>query len=73
MVGLREAGLSYHDIALTGHAATTVIHVWNQWREEGHTQTRAGTGPSNVTTTWDDCHLVHMAMKDRRASSTVLS
>ena len=28
MVGLREAGLSNHDIAArTGHAATTVMHV----------------------------------------------
>ena len=38
MVGLREAGLSYRDIAArTGHAATTVMRVLNQWREEGHT------------------------------------
>ena len=36
MVGLREAGLSYRDIAArTGHAATTVMRAWNQWREEG--------------------------------------
>ena len=46
MVGLREAGLSYRDIAArTGHAATTVMRVCNQWREEGRTQRRAGTGP----------------------------
>ena len=32
MVGLWEAGLSYHDIAArTGHAAMTVLRVWNQW------------------------------------------
>ena len=55
MIGLREAGLSYHDIAaLTGHAATTVMRVWNQWREEGRTQRRAGTGPRNVTTARDE-------------------
>ena len=74
MVGLWEAGLSYRDIAaFTGHAATTVMHVWNQRREEGHTQRRAGTGPRNVATARDDGHLVCMAMMDHRASSTVLN
>ena len=35
MVGLRDAGLSNSDIETrTGHAATTVMCVWNQWREE---------------------------------------
>ena len=74
MVGLMEAGLSYRDIAAcTGHAAMTVMHVWNQWREEGRTQRRAGTGPHKVTTAWDDRHLVCMAMTDHTASSTLLS
>ena len=74
MVGLREASLSYHDVAArTGHVATTVMRVWNQWREEGRTQRRAGTGPRNVTTAWDECYLVCMAMIDCTASSTVLS
>ena len=74
MVGLREAGLSYCDIAAhTGHASMTVMHVWNQWREKGRMQRRAGTGPRNVTTAQDDWHLVRMAMTDCRASSTVLS
>ena len=50
MVGLREAGLSYCDItARRGHAATTVMLVWNQCSEEGCTQRQAGTGPRNVT------------------------
>ena len=66
--------LSYHDIAArTGHAATTVMRVWNQWREEGRRQRREGTGPRNVTTARDDCQLVRMAVTDRTASSTVLS
>ena len=74
MVGLREAGLSYRDIAArTGYAATTVMRVWNQWRVKGRTQRRAGTGPHNVTRAWDDRHLVPMAVTDRTASSTVLS
>ena len=74
IVGLREAGLSYRDIAArTGHAATTVTRVWNQWREEGHTQRQAGIGPHNVITAQDGCHLVHMAMTDRTASTIVLS
>ena len=69
-VGLRKAGLSYCDIAAcTGHAAMTVKHVWNQWREEGRTQRQAGTGPCNVTTSQDD----RMVMTDSTASSTVLS
>ena len=73
MAGLREAGLSHRDIApRTGHAATTVMHVWNQWRDEGRKQRRARTGPRNVTTAWDDRHLVRMAMTDCTASSTVL-
>lgn len=74
MIGLRETGLSYRDIAArTGHAATTVMRVWNQWIEEGRTQRRAGTGPHNVTTARDDRHLVRMAVTDRTASSTVLA
>ena len=73
MVGLREAGLSYHDIAAcTGHAAPTVMRVWNQWREEGHTQGRAGTGPSNVTTARDDHHLICMAMTDIHSVESTL-
>ena len=74
MVGLREAGFSYRDIAArTGHAATTVMRIWNQWREEGLTQRPADTGPRNVTTARDDRHLVRMAVTDRTASSTMLS
>ena len=70
----READLPYRDIAFrTGHAATTVMRVWNQWREEGHTQRWVGTGPCNVTTARDDHHLVGMAEMDCTASSTVLS
>ena len=74
MVGLREAGLSYRDItARTRHDATTVMRVWNPWREEGRTKRRAGTGPRNVTTARYDRHLVRMTVTDRTASSTVLS
>ena len=73
MVGLREAGLSYRDIAAcTGHAAMKVMRVWNQWREEGRTQRRAGTGSRNVTTARDGRHLVRMAVTDRTVSSTML-
>ena len=70
MIGLQEAGLSYHDIVAR---ITIVMCVWNQWREEGRMQRRAGTGPSNVTTAWDDRRLVRMAMTNRTASFTVLS
>ena len=74
MVGLREVDLSYCDIvAHTGHAATTVMHVWNQRREEGHMQRQEATRPRNVTTAQDDHHLVCMVVMDRTASSTVLS
>ena len=74
MVGLREADLSYRDIvARTGHAATTDMRVWNQWREAGRMQRRAGTGPRNVTIARDDRHLVLMAVTDRTVSLTVLS
>ena len=74
IVGPREAGLSYRDIAArTGHTAMTVMRVWNQWRGEGRTRRRAGTGPRNVTTARDDRHLVRMAVTDHTASSTVLS
>ena len=73
MVGLREPDLSYRDIAArTGHAAMPVMRVWNEWMEEGRTQRQAGTGPRNVTTVWDDSHLVLMAVTDHTASSRVL-
>ena len=69
MVRLREAGLSYRDIAArTGNTAMAVMRGWNQWREEGRMQRRADTGPRNVTTARDD----RMAVTDRKASSTVL-
>ena len=74
MVGLQEAGLSYRYVAAhTGHAAKTVMHVWNQWGDEGRTQRRAGTGPRNVTTARDGRHFVRMAVMDRTASSTILT
>ena len=74
MVSLRDAGLSYRDIeARTGHPATTVMRMWNQWREGGRTQRQADTGPRNVTTARDDHHIVLMVVTDRAASSTVLS
>ena len=74
MIGLWVSGLSYRDIAAsTGHAATPVMRVWNQCREESGTQKRAGTGPRNVTTARDDRHPVRMAVTDRTASSTALS
>ena len=74
MVSPREAVLSYRDIAArTLHAARIVKRVWNQWREEGLTHRRPGTGPRNLTTARDDRHLVRMAVTDRTASSTVLS
>ena len=70
MVGLQEAGLSYRDIAACkGHATMKVMCVWSQWREEGRTQRRAGTGPHNVITAWDDRHLVHMVVMDLSAST----
>ena len=38
-IGLQEEGLSCRDIlARIGHAATTVMRVWNQWIQEGRTQ-----------------------------------
>ena len=74
MFGLLEAGLSYRDIAARiGHADKTVMREWNQWREEGRTQRRAGTGPRNVTTVRDDRHLVRMAVTDSTTSTTMLS
>ena len=72
MVGVREVGLSYPDIAArSGHAAITIMRVWNQWREEGRTQRRAGTGPRNVTTARDDRHLIHLAVTDLSVESTL--
>ena len=58
---------------VTGHAATTVMRIGNQWREEGHTHRRAGTGPLNVTTARDDRILVRTAVTYHTASSIVFS
>ena len=49
------------------------MRVWNQWREAGRMQRRAGTGPRNATTARDDRHLVLVAVTDRTVSLTVLS
>ena len=74
MVGHHKAGLSYRDIvARTGHATTTVMRVWNQWREEGRTQRRASTRPHNVTKARDDLHLVRMPLTDRTALFSMIN
>ena len=49
MVGVQEAGLSYHDMAAhTGHAANS-YSCKEPMEREGRTQRRVGTGSRNVT------------------------
>ena len=75
LFSLRETGLSYRDMRLVQCKLLRqyTVRVWNKWREEGRTQRRGGTGPHNVTTAWDDRHLVRMTVTDRTVSSTGLS
>ena len=46
MIGLREGGFSYREIAArTGRNATTVMRVWKQWTTENRTSRKSGSGP----------------------------
>lgn len=74
VVGMREAGLSYRQIATRlGRAASTIMRTWRQWSAEGRTHRQRGTGPRYHTTAREDRHLYRMAITDRTATSTTLA
>lgn len=74
IIGLREAGWSYRDIAArVGRNATTIMRAWRQWSEENRAHRRPGSGRPSTTTPRDDRHLYRMCVADRTATSTVLA
>ncbi|GBL86003.1 hypothetical protein AVEN_89064-1 [Araneus ventricosus] len=55
VVGLREGGFSFSDIAeKCGRNVSTVYHYWQQWSREGNTSRRQGFGrPCSTTAVCD--------------------
>ncbi|GFY23553.1 transposable element Tc1 transposase [Trichonephila clavipes] len=74
IVGLHEAGMSYHAVAArVQRNSSTIMRVSKQWTDEGRTAWKSGSGPRNVTSARDDRRLVRMAQTDRIASSRQLA
>ncbi|GFS59940.1 transposable element Tc1 transposase [Trichonephila clavipes] len=62
IIGLREAGLSYHAVATrVQRNSSTIMRVSKQWMDEGLTAQKSGSGSRNVTSARDDRRLVRMA------------
>ncbi len=70
IVGLREGGMSFRDIAeRVGREPSTVHQCWTQWVEEGSHTRRPGTGPSRRTDERQDRRIRRMALATRSATS----
>ncbi|GFT25231.1 transposable element Tc1 transposase [Trichonephila clavipes] len=58
IVGLREAGLSYREVASrVQRNSSTIMRVSKQWTDEGRTARKSGGGSRNVTSARDDRRL----------------
>ncbi|XP_066254330.1 uncharacterized protein [Euwallacea similis] len=74
IVGLREAGLSFREIATRlNRSVNTIVRCCQGWFEEGQTGRRTGTGRPRRTTERQDRRLRIMALRDRFVSSRTLA
>ncbi|XP_071039937.1 uncharacterized protein [Parasteatoda tepidariorum] len=74
IIGLREAELSYREVAVcVQRNSSTAKRVWKQWMDECQTTRKSGSGTRNVTSAFDGRHLVRMALMDRTAPSRQLA
>lgn len=70
VVGLREGGFSFRDIAeRLGRNVSTVHECWQQWSREGTASRRPGSGRPRGTTEREDRRVRRMAVANRTASA----
>ncbi|GBN15118.1 hypothetical protein AVEN_224731-1 [Araneus ventricosus] len=70
VVGLREGGFSFRDIAeRLGRIAFTVHDCWQQWSREGIVSRRLGSGQPRGNTEREDRRVRRMAVAHRAASA----
>ena len=74
VIGLREGGLSYRDIAARlGRNVSTVHACWRQWSREGTMSRRPGSGGTRATTEREDRRIRRMAVAHRTASAAEIT
>lgn len=72
MIGLHE-GFSYPAIAdHMNRNATTVMLTWRHWGKKNPRSHKSSNGQRNLTSAWDDRHLIRMAVMDHTDSSRQL-
>ncbi|GBN18814.1 hypothetical protein AVEN_167375-1 [Araneus ventricosus] len=70
VVGLREGGFSFRDIAeRLGRNVSTAHDCWQQWSREGTASRRPGSGRPRGTTKREDRHVRRMVVAHRTASA----
>ncbi|GBM55258.1 hypothetical protein AVEN_18079-1 [Araneus ventricosus] len=70
VVGLREGGFSFRDIAeRLGRNVSTVHDCWQQWSKEGTASRRPGSGRPRGPTEREDRRVRRMALAHRTASA----
>lgn len=74
IVGLREAGLSFREIATrTNRSLNTVVRCCQAWFQEGRTRRARGTGRRSRTTDREDRRLRILALRDRFTSTRAIA
>ncbi|RZC43017.1 HTH 29 domain containing protein, partial [Asbolus verrucosus] len=74
IVGLREAGLSFRNIATKMNTSlSTVVDSCQAWFQEGRTRRARGTGPRPRTTEREDRHLRLMVPRDCFTSTKAIA
>lgn len=74
IVGMREAGLSFREIATrTNRSVSTVAGCCRAWIQEGRTRRARGTGRRRRTTDRQDRRLRLLALRDRFTSTRAIA
>ncbi|GFT64679.1 transposable element Tcb1 transposase [Trichonephila clavipes] len=56
-----------------GRNQTTVMPIWDRWKQEGTTDRRGRSHPPQCTTLREDRQIVHMAVTDRSVTSRTIA
>ena len=74
IIGLREGGFSFRDIAeRLGRDVSTVHDCWQQWSREGTVSRRPGSGRIRTISEREDRCIRRMAVADRTASAAAIT
>ena len=70
IVGMREAGLSFREIALrVNRVVSTVTECWQAWSQDGRGHRAEGSGRPRATTERQDRRLRLLALRDRKSTT----